>query len=188
MGMRLDEALARLHTDPGYYGLSVQSLAQALASYVRTIRSVDAPFDRFIAGDSSALSDLGREGLRLFRDKARCYVCHAGDRFTDEAFHNTGIAWRDGRFEDEGRAAITGKPYDKGAFKTPTLREIALTAPYMHNGSLATLEEVIDYYDRGGNANPHLDENMAPLHLSAGDKRALVSFLRALSGTIKDGL
>ncbi len=188
MGMSMDNVMARLHADPAYTGLTVESLARALASYVRTIRSVDAPFDRYMSAAGSGLTDLEREGLRLFRDQARCYICHSGDHFTDEMFHNTGIAWRAGRFQDGGRATVTRKAYDEGAFKTPTLREIANTAPYMHDGSIATLEEVIEYYDRGGNANPHLDGNIVPLHLSAEEKRALLAFLRALSGTVRDGL
>lgn len=188
MGMSVDAVLTRLRSDPAYASLTPESLAAALASYVRTIRSVDSPFDRYMSPAGGGLADIEREGLRLFRDKARCYICHSGDHFTDEMFHNTGVAWRAGRLQDEGRAAVTRKPYDKGAFKTPTLREIANTAPYMHDGSVATLEEVIEYYDRGGNTNPYLDENIVPLHLSADEKRALLAFLRALSGTVRDGL
>ena len=102
-------------------------------------------------------------------------------------FHNTGVAWRDSRYLDEGRGGVTGKASHQGSFKTPTLREIAKTAPYMHDGSMATLEEVIEFYDRGGNANRNLDENMVPLHLSKADKEALLAFLRALSGLVRDG-
>jgi cytochrome c peroxidase len=188
MGMSMGNAIARLQPDPAYAGLTADSLSMALASYVRTIRSVDSPFDRYMSPAGGGLCDLEREGLRLFRDKARCYICHSGDHFTDEMFHNTGISWRDGRLQDEGRATVTRKNFDKGAFKTPTLREIANTAPYMHDGSIATLDQVIEYYDRGGNANPYLDENIAPLHLSGEDKRALLAFLRALTGTVRDGL
>ena len=187
MDTTVQSAVARLRADPAYRGLTVESLPQALALYVRSIRSVDSPFDRFLTGSAGGLSDLEREGLRLFRDSARCYICHAGNNLTDEMFHNTGVAWRDGRFEDQGRAGVTGKASHQGAFKTPTLREIAKTAPYMHDGGIATLEEVIEFYDRGGMANPHLDENMVPLHLSKADKDALLAFLRALSGSIRDG-
>ena len=187
MGAAMDTVLSRLHADPAYTGLTAESLAEALASYVRTIRSVDAGFDRYMSGLPNGLSDLAREGLRLFEDKARCYICHGGDLFTDEAFHNTGVSWKEGALRDEGRARITGKKYHKGAFKTPTLREIANTAPYMHDGSIATIEEVIEFYDRGGNPNPFLDENIVPLHLSAAEKQALAAFLRALSGSVRDG-
>ena len=87
---------------------------------------------------------------RSFRGKGNCFVCHVGPNFTDEQFHNTGVAWRDSRITDEGRFAISRQPRDHGAFKTPTLREIARTAPYMHDGSMATLEDVIDFYSEGG--------------------------------------
>jgi cytochrome c peroxidase len=109
----------------------------------------------------------------LFRGKANCVACHVGPNFTDERLHNTGIAWRDGKFTDAGAG--------EGNFKTPTLREVARTAPYMHDGSVATLEEVIAYYDRGGNPNPYLDRELHPLHLSAEDKGNLALFLRSLS-------
>ena len=187
MDTTVQAAVARLRRDPVYAGLTVESLPQALATYVRTIRSEDSRFDRFLTGAPGGLSDLEREGLRLFRDSARCYICHAGNSLTDEMFHNTGIAWRESRFQDEGRAGVTGKASHQGAFKTPTLREIAKTAPYMHDGSIATLEEVIEFYDRGGNPNRNLDENMVPLHLSKADKEALLAFLRALSGSVREG-
>ena len=118
----------------------------------------------------------------IFRGKGDCFVCHPGRNFTDERFHNTGVAWRDGRISDEGRFAVTGRDYDHGAFKTPTLREVARTAPYMHDGSLPTLEAVVDYYDRGGNRNAHLDSNIKPLHLTPQEKQSLVAFLKTLSG------
>lgn len=188
MDTTVDAAVKRLASDAAYAGLTNESLVQSLSGYVRTIRSEDSRFDRFLAGAPDGLSDTEREGLRLFRDRARCYICHAGDNLTDETFHNTGVAWRDGRLQDQGRAQVTGKPSDRGAFKTPTLREIANTAPYMHDGSIPTLEEVIDFYDRGGNANVNLDENMMPLHLSKADKEALLAFLRALSGSVRDGI
>lgn len=148
MAMTVEDALARVEKD--YPGLDARGLARALAAYVGSIRSEASAFDRFMHGDGAALNALEREGLRLFRDKARCYICHSGDQFTDEQFHNTGVAWSGGELRDEGRAGVTGKRYHKGAFKTPTLREVALTAPYMHDGSIGTLEEVVEFYDRGG--------------------------------------
>lgn len=160
-------------------GLKITEITNALASYVRTIRAGDSRFDRYAAGNQRALSDVEKAGLDVFRGKARCTTCHPGPNFTDENFHNTGIAWRDGKLTDQGAG--------EGKFKVPTLREVARTAPYMHDGSLATLEDVVDYYDRGGNANPGLDEDLHPLHLSAEEKRALVAFLRSLSGTIREG-
>jgi cytochrome c peroxidase len=160
-------------------GLKIDDVTAALASYVRTIRAGDSRFDRYASGNQRALSDLEKAGLAVFRGKARCNTCHVGPNFTDENFHNTGVAWRDGSLVDLGAG--------EGRFKVPTLREVARTAPYMHDGSLATLEDVVDYYDRGGNANPGLDEDIRPLHLNAEEKRALVAFLRSLSGTIREG-
>ncbi len=106
--------------------------------------------------------------------------------FTDERFHNTGIAWPDGELLDPGRSEVTGKTEDQGAFKTPTLREIARTDPYMHDGSLATLEEVIEFYNRGGNPNPYLDPELRQLQLTAEEKKSLLAFLRTLSGTVQE--
>ena len=125
--------------------------------------------------------------MRVFFGKGSCWSCHAGPNLTDERFHNTGVAFRDGQFLDPGRFAVTQQSADRGAFKTPTLREVARTAPYMHDGSLATLEDVVEYYDRGGNGNPGLDAVLRPIGLSGEDKRAVVAFLRPLSGTVQDG-
>jgi cytochrome c peroxidase len=189
MGTTVESVLQRLNHDPAYRGLTRESLADALASYLRTIRSENSSFDLFISGWPDMLSELELEGLRLFRDKARCYICHSGTQFTDEAFHNTGVAWSEGALQDEGRATITGKRYHRGAFKTPTLREVGRRGPYMHDGSLATLEDVIEFYDGGGNKNPYLDENIVPLHLSAAEKKALLAFLRnGLAGYMRDGM
>jgi cytochrome c peroxidase len=170
----MTEALVESRT-----GLKIAEVTGALASYVRTIRSGDSRFDGYAAGKSGALNEQEKAGLALFRGKASCSTCHAGPNFTDENFHNTGIAWKDGKLADEGAG--------EGKFKVPTLREVARTAPYMHDGSMATLDDVVDYYDRGGNANPGLDEDLRPLHLSAEEKRALVAFLRSLSGSIREG-
>ena len=190
MGMSMGTLLQRLDQVPTYHGLTRESLVDALASYVRTIRSENTNYDLFLAGWPATMSDLELEGLRLFQNKARCYLCHSGKQFTDESFHNTGIAWStsDDALQDEGRAAISGKRYHRGAFKTPTLREVARRGPYMHDGSLLTLEDVVDYYDRGGNQNPYLDQSIVPLHLSPAEKKALLAFLRTgLSGSVLDG-
>ncbi len=183
MDLALDEAVARLRPKVN----SVAELSHALASYVRTILSGDAPYDRYLAGDRSALSPVELEGLRLFRGKANCVACHLGPNLTDELFHNTGIGFRNGAFADPGRSAVTRNPRDLGAFKTPTLRGAAVRGPYMHDGSLATLADVIDHYDRGGIANPNLDEEIRPLQLTAAEKRALAAFLGALTGTVRHG-
>jgi cytochrome c peroxidase len=153
--------------------------------------SGNSPFDRYVNGERTALSPEAQNGLRLFRGRGNCTVCHVGPNLTDEKFHNTGVAWAPaaegsglfGHFRDEGAAAISGTASERGAFKTPTLREVGRTSPYMHDGSLATLEEVVDYYSRGGRPNPALDPEIQPLDFSDEDKRALVAFLRTgLSG------
>jgi cytochrome c peroxidase len=169
MDLRLAEAAARV-------GLPAGEISHALASFVRSILSGDSPFDRFINGDRTALSSGEQLGLQIFRGKGNCTACHVGPNFSDEMLHNTGVAWRDGRLTDIGAG--------RGDFKTPTLREAARTAPYMHDGSLATLEDVIEFYDRGGNRNPGLDGELRPLHLSSAEKQALLAFLSGLSGRI----
>jgi cytochrome c peroxidase len=172
MDLTLDEAAART-------GVAIATIAQALATYVRSILSGDSGYDRFVAGDRRALSDDQQAGLQIFRGKGNCTACHVGPNFSDEQLHNTGVAWRDSQLADRGAG--------HGEFKTPTLREVARTAPYMHDGSITTLDEVIDYYDRGGNANPWLDPELRPLRLSTEEKGALVAFLKGLSGRLTEG-
>jgi len=136
--------------------------------------------DRFRAGDFAALDDAERAGLWFYESRGGCWRCHSGANFSDEDFHNTGVGAVDGRAE-EGRLAVTGRPEDRGAFKTPTLRGVALTAPYMHDGSLATLEEVLEFYRQGGRPNPDLDPRLQPVEMSDEDVAHLLAFLRALS-------
>jgi cytochrome c peroxidase len=164
---------------------SLQLAAFALASYLRTIVDGDSPFDRYAAGDRSALSASARRGLALFQGKAGCGQCHAGPNLTDEEFHNTGVAWRTSTLTDEGRFAVTHSPADRGAFKTPTLREISRTAPYMHDGSFSTLAEVIEYYNSGGKKNSALDPKLRPLHLTTAEKGDILAFLGALEGRVQ---
>jgi cytochrome c peroxidase len=189
MDLPVADAVARLAADPSYRAAfratfggdpTAERLAQALAAYERTVYSVDAPFDRYLAGDAAALSPAAQRGLALFGRQARCGDCHAGPNFTDESFHCLGVS------HDPGRSAVTRDAKDLGSFKTPTLREIARTAPYMHDGSLATLAEVVEYYDKGGQPHPNLDEKMKPLGLTARDKADLVAFMEALTGTVVD--
>jgi cytochrome c peroxidase len=180
MDMTLDETSTRLHLD-------VPTISRALASYVRSILSGDSPYDRFVNGDRSALSSQQQFGLQIFRGKGNCTACHTGPNFTDEQFHNTGVALRAGRIVDEGRFAISTKPRDLGAFKTPTLREVARTAPYMHDGSMPTLEAVIDFYSNGGRPNPSLDPEIRPRDFTPEEKRALRVFLSSLNGRVTEG-
>ena len=165
----------------------MRDVAAALASYVRTIVSGDSPYDRFVAGEDRALGEKARRGFVLFRTRGRCITCHAGPLLSDEQFHNTGVAWRSGAMIDDGRYRVTRVRADLAAFRTPTLRDVARTAPYMHDGSLPTLETVVEFYDRGGTPNPGLDAAIAPLQLSAADKKDLVAFLRALTGRVQEG-
>jgi cytochrome c peroxidase len=155
------------------------ALQQALATFVRGIVAGDAPYDRFLKGDTEAMTPLQRRGLWVFESKGGCWQCHTPPLFTDEDFHNTGIGVVDGVAE-AGRAKVTANAADTGKWKTPTLRGVRLTAPYMHDGSLRTLEEVVAFYRRGGNQNAHLDRGMKALELSAEDQQALVAFLMSL--------
>jgi len=177
-----------------------QAVIQALATFSRTLLAGDSPFDRFEAGDTEAISEEARHGLALFRGVAGCSSCHAGANFTDEEFHNIGIgqelpqarfypAGSRGKpdFPELGRFNMTHRIEDRGAFKTPTLRELVSTGPYMHDGRFGTLDDVVEYYDRGGLAAIGVDARIHPLHLDAHDKQCLVAFLRALSSTASDG-
>ncbi len=177
MDLGLSEAAARV-------GIDIARMQRALASYVRSILSGDSPYDRFIQGDREALTPEQRLGLQIFRGKAECGSCHLGPNLTDERFHNTGI----GDGAEPGHFAVSKKPEHRGAFKTPGLREVSRTPPYMHDGSLATIEDVIDYYDKGGSPNPNLDPEIHKLQLSPEEKKALAAFLRGLNGKISDGL
>ena len=120
-------------------------------------------------------------GWKIFTDKAKCDQCHEGINFTTNEYHNLGVGM-DKATPDEGRFVVTKKPADWGAFKTPTLRDVARTAPYMHDGSLKTLDDVVEFYDKGGTPNKNLDEKLKPLHLSKDEKHALVEFMNALNG------
>jgi cytochrome c peroxidase len=193
MGSSIPSVLDRLNQAPQYrdafrrvFGSSAtrQNLAQALASFERTILSGNSAYDQYVAGHATALSPKAAEGMKLFEGKAHCRLCHQGYNFSDGVFHNLGVGWDGTRFADEGRRAVTGIVKDLGAFKTPTLRQVAQTAPFMHDGSLANLEAVVDFYDRGGQPNPHLDPLVQPLRLTAEEKEALVEFLRSLSGKV----
>ncbi|QDU39452.1 Cytochrome c551 peroxidase precursor [Maioricimonas rarisocia] len=186
MDMTLDEVVERLNAIEGYrrqfqkvFGSDVtpENIGRAIAAYERTILSGDAPYDRYKDGDESALSEAAERGMKLFFGKANCSACHAGANFTDNAFHNIGVGM-DRDEPDHGRFSISSLGGDTGSFKTPTLREIARTGPYMHDGSLKTLEEVVAYYSRGGNPNPYLDEELFPLNLTAEQQQDLVTFLK----------
>lgn len=196
MGQPIPALIERLRADRTYrsafarsYGagsVDSQAVARALASYVRTLRSGAASIDRWRDGDTTALSPSARRGLALFTGRGNCVTCHVGPNFTDEEFHNTGISARSARYAlrmDSGRARITARPDDVGSFKTPTLRDVARSAPYMHDGSLTTLEDVIAFYDGGGVVNPNLDVEIRPLALTHAERHDILAFLMALTGT-----
>ncbi len=161
---------------------SLQSIAEAIATFERTIVSRNSAFDKYVGGDKKAMDESAVRGMDLFKGKGRCILCHNGPNFTDNKFHNLGVPQVGFLKEDMGRYAITLQESDKGAFKTPTLRSITETAPYMHDGVFKTLEEVVDFVNQGGGPNPHLSPWIKPLGLSAQEKQDLVAFMKALQG------
>ena len=188
-----DELIKKINSIKGYkklfsdiYGenkLTKENVGRAIASFQRTLISGNSPFDRFdYDGDQKAISESAKRGKNLFFDKARCNLCHMGTNFSDEKFHNIGIGWDDSDTLDLGRYRVSKNEKDLGAFKTPTLREITKTAPYMHDGRFATLEAVIKHYNEGGVKNPFLDNQIIPLNLSDSEIKDLLSMLRSLEG------
>jgi cytochrome c peroxidase len=161
--------------------LDENTLSKAIATFERTVVSKNAPFDRWLKGDASALSAQQVEGFKLFAGKANCVVCHSGGNFTDNGFHNLGLASGGGTAPDLGRFGQKAVKAMRGAFKTPTLREVTRTAPYFHDGSARSLMEVVEHYDRGGDVKTNLSPNMHPLGLRAEEKKALVAFLESLT-------
>lgn len=194
----------------GGEGITIEMIVKAIAAFERTQLSGNSPFDRFIAGDMNAITAAQKRGWKLFKDKARCIECHSFSAsspfFSDFKFHNTGVMAQNmdfaqlsklaseisnkqaapllahtPGFAELGRFLVTKQPKDIGAFKTPTLRDVELTTPYMHNGSEKTLIDVVRFYSRGGNANAGQDEKMRPLNLNEEEMNDLVEFMRALT-------
>ena len=191
MNQDMDELINELSVIKGYVelfekaypgeGITKSTITKAIASFERTVISKDSPFDKYIEGDKKAISESAQRGFDLFVGKAQCAVCHSGYNFSDNGFHNIGV--KDSG--DEGRFTQVPVRTMKGAFKTPTLRDIALTSPYMHNGMYKTLEEVIDHYNRKGDVQDNLSPNMQgtePLNLTVQEKADLVEFLKSLTG------
>ncbi len=199
MGLEIGEAVRRLNDDLEYLDLfqdalgrrpTAEGLARALATYQRTLVPGPSRFDRFQStGDLALLTSLEHEGFALFNGKGRCQTCHVvegarPDRpelFTDFRFHNLGAGRSVGGIWDAGRYRVTRARRDAQAFRTPVLRNVALTAPYMHDGGLATLDDVVDFYDQGGRPNPNLSPLIEPLSLTGRERDALVAFLRSLT-------
>lgn len=192
MNQDLDELVAELNAIPGYVemfkaaygneGITPDTVAKAIATFERTAISTEAPFDRYIKGDYKAISASAKRGFELFEGKAKCTACHQGYNFVDDGFHNIGLP----DSKDPGRYKIVKVAVLQGAFKTPTLRDVALTAPYMHNGVYKTLEEVVEHYNEGGKSDGNIDPNMKPLHLTEQEKMDLVAFMKTLTGKRHD--
>jgi len=201
MAHSLTGVVARLTNDPSYvtaferaYGagpVTFDKVEKSIAAYERGVVAGDSPFDRwYFGGDQHAVDKSVKRGYEVFRrvDKGNCASCHAIAEhtalFTDNEFHNIGVGVRNGAPTDLGRYEVTHTDRDRGAFKTPSLRNIAETAPYMHDGSLDTLVQVIDFYAAGGNANPWLDSKIRMVHLTTREKGDLVAFLKSLTGEV----
>ncbi|WP_455197582.1 cytochrome-c peroxidase [Kaarinaea lacus] len=188
MNQNIAELIRELSAIPGYVelftnaypgeGITEVTIAKALASFERSIVSpYNSPFDRWVAGDDNALSAAAKRGFDLFDGKARCSVCHSGQNLTDNSFHNIGLSNGD----DVGRYEFIKVAVLKGAFKTPTLRDITRTAPYMHNGEYQTLEQVIDHYVKGGVDKSNLSPDMKPVKLTRQEQTDLLEFLQSLT-------
>jgi cytochrome c peroxidase len=204
LGQPIEAAVASIRNDSNYQSgfrrafgssdITGRKMAEAIAQYERSLTSGDSPFDHYIFQEEhSALTADQIKGLQVFSSHGGCLNCHdvfhpqfnplggGTALFTDFRFHNLGVGYNFGRFRDVGRYFFSRDPSDIGAFRTPSLRNVAQRAPYMHDGSLQTLEEVVEFYDKGGIANPYLSPSIHPLFLTAEEKRVLVEFLRALS-------
>ena len=189
MNMPLNQLLPRLKKVPyyqdtfkkvyGQQGISKETLGRAIAAFERSIISNNSPFDQYLAGNKSAMSPAAIRGLEIFKGKGNCIDCHDGPNLTDDSYHNIGV-----NNGDDGRYAVTGNKNMKGAFKTPGLRNIIFSAPYLHDGSAATLEEVIDFYNKGGNGGENLDKLIKPLGLTTQEKFDLIAFLGALTDPV----
>jgi cytochrome c peroxidase len=189
MNMPLGRAVERITAIPGYRtlferaypgeGISGKTIAKGIGAFERTVITEDARFDKWVQGDEHAISESAKQGFDLFNGKAHCAECHSGWNFTDSGFHDIGVA-----DDDLGRGKLLKLEAMQHAFKTPTLRNATLRAPYLHNGSEPTLEAVVDFYDRGGNSQrPSLAPEIQPLHLSPGEKADLIEFLRSLTSS-----
>ena len=191
MGMTTDGVAEKIRGIKGYAPLFVAAfgdsaitydrITKAIATFERTIVSGNSPYDRYRAGDKKALTKQQKDGLDFFNKTGECAECHSGPNFTNEKYANIGVSM-DRANPDLGRFGVTKKRGDIGKFKAPTLRDLAVRAPYMHDGSVKTLSEVLDIYAKGGEPNPHLDTRLAPFYMDKETKRALLAFLDSLNG------
>ncbi|MEW6325274.1 MAG: cytochrome c peroxidase [Nitrospirota bacterium] len=191
MNLNADDLPKKLSAIPFYQqrfkkvfgeGPTLANVGKAIAAYERTLVTRDTPFDRYLRGDKQALTDQQKRGLILFISRAACSRCHNGPNLADDKFHNIGLPQAGPMKEDVGRYAVTRDEKDRRAFKTSSLRNVALTPPYMHNGIFTTLDEVVDFYNKGGEDDPNKDPEIFPLNLTAEEQLDLVAFLRALNG------
>lgn len=192
MNLPIAEAIARLGASAEYKDLftvayegkiTPRTVGRALGAFQKTLQSFDTPYDSFNLGEDSAISESAKRGRLLFIGKAKCADCHSGNDFTSERFRNIGL-FDGSKLSDRGRGKITGSPLDDGQFKVPTLRNVAMTAPYMHNGMFQTLREVIAYYNEPDKIVPGQkgrDASIVPLQLTPGELDDLENFLRTLT-------
>lgn len=187
----LNKLVAELNAIPEYVtqskaifgtGITPDVIAKSIAAFERTVISTNSSFDKYVKGNKTAMSESAIRGMELFNGKARCIRCHNGPNFTDDKFHNIGVPSPDPVKFDVGRYGVTKDEKDMGAFKTPTLRSIVETAPYMHNGFAPSLMEVIEFYNQGGGRDPSKDTEVIPLKLTQQEKDDLLEFLKALTG------
>jgi cytochrome c peroxidase len=163
-------------------GITPANIAKAIAAFERSLLTFSSPFDRYRAGDKHALTAEQKQGLDLFFSaRTACSSCHVAPLFTDNAWHNLGVPQVGPKAVDNGRADVTKNPADTGAFKTPMLRNVELTGPYMHDGVFGTLEQVVAFYVAGGGPAATKSPLVKPLALNAKEQRALVAFLRSLT-------
>lgn len=191
MGMSADREVETVQSIGGYRSMfraafgddtvNFERISKAIATFERTIVSGNSAYDRYVAGDKSALTKEQKRGLDFFNGKGECAECHAGPNFTDEKFANLGIGM-DKPDPDPGRMTVTKKRSDFGKFKVPTLRDLARTAPYMHDGRFKTLGDVLDFYAKGALPNPHLDTRITAFYMDQQTKKDLLAFLTALNG------
>ncbi len=192
MNQDYDELIRELKALPGYVSrfdkvfgknaLTIDNIAKAIATFERSVISKNAPYDKYWAGDKSAMSASAVNGMNVFFGKAKCSICHNGPVFTDSGFHNIGVKPAGPLKVDLGRYNQSKDDFDKRAFKTPGLRDITKSAPYMHNGIEATLQDVIEFYDRGGDVKENVSPFITPLGLTGQEKKDLAEFLKALDG------
>ncbi len=170
---------------PGEQVITGEQIGKAIASFERTILSGNSPYDRFVAGDPSAMGESAQRGMAIFKDVKRgnCETCHVSFNFTDENYNNIGVGMAS-EMPDLGRFRSSRLEGHQGAFKTPTLREVAATAPYMHDGSQRTLEEVVLFYEQGGHMNKWLSPKIRPFKLTSREREDLIAFMEALSGEV----